>query len=108
MPHVLAHAMNDTYDFRTMRVTAAVKGKAIQVLIDIGSTHHFLDDNTPMKLGCYLSNISPFAISVADGNKLNCNYVCKGLTWKMLGVVFESNMPILLLEVVIWYRECNG
>lgn len=92
MPHVSVHAMNGTYDFRTMRVTTTIKGKVIQVLIDTGSTHNFLDHNTAVKLGCCLSDINPFVVSVADGNKLNRNHVCKGLTWKMQGVAFESNM----------------
>lgn len=33
-------------------------------------------------------------MSVADGNKVN-NNVCKGLTWKMQDVVFESDMLVL-------------
>jgi len=45
LPHVSVHAMNGSHDFRTMRVTVSVKGKAVHVLIDTGSTHSFLDLN---------------------------------------------------------------
>lgn len=67
--------MNGIHDFRTMRVTDSVKGKAIHVLIDTGSTHNFLDYNSARKLGCLLTAISPFGVSVADGKKVQSNYV---------------------------------
>ncbi|PHT49607.1 hypothetical protein CQW23_09354 [Capsicum baccatum] len=76
-------------------LTMIVKGKAIHVLIDIGSTHNFLDYNTARKLGCLLTAITPFGVSVADGKKVQSNYMCKGLTWKMQGVTFDSDMLIL-------------
>ncbi|KAF3652903.1 hypothetical protein FXO37_17281 [Capsicum annuum] len=38
MPCVSVHAMNGVYDCKKVRVTSTVKGKAVQVLIDTGST----------------------------------------------------------------------
>lgn len=87
--------MNGLHDFRTMRVTVSVKGKAVQVLIDTGSTHNFLDLNTAKGLGCILTAISLFPVSVADGNKMHCQYTCKKLVWKMQGVSFDSDMLVL-------------
>jgi len=95
LPHVSVHAMNGSHDFKTMRVTVSVKGKAVHVLIDTGSTHNFLDLNTSKKLGCVMTTISPFAVSVADGKKIQSNYVCKKLDWKMQGVSFDSDMLVL-------------
>ncbi|KAF3660763.1 Subtilisin-like protease SBT3.3 [Capsicum annuum] len=67
LPHVLVYAMNGIHDFRTMRVTASIKAKAIHVLIDTGSTYNFLDYNIARKFGRLLTVISPFGVSVADG-----------------------------------------
>lgn len=49
MPHVSIHAMYGTYDFRTMKVNVAIKGKYIQVLTDTGCTQMFLNHNTTMR-----------------------------------------------------------
>ncbi|XP_070015925.1 uncharacterized protein LOC142174252 [Nicotiana tabacum] len=80
LPHVSVHAMIGIHDFGTMRVTVSIKGKAVHVLIDTGSTHNFLDLNTGKRLGCALTAISPFVVSVADGNK---------------GVSFDLDMLVL-------------
>ncbi|XP_075088549.1 uncharacterized protein LOC142170516 [Nicotiana tabacum] len=72
-----------------------VKGKVVQVLIDTGSTHNFLDLNTAKKLGCVLTAIGPFDVSVANGKKVKSNNICKKLMWKMQGVSFDSDMLVL-------------
>ncbi|KAG8363037.1 hypothetical protein BUALT_BualtUnG0011700 [Buddleja alternifolia] len=40
----------EVVDFRTMRLHGSVKGKTINILIDIGSTHNFLDLGTVWQL----------------------------------------------------------
>ncbi|OIT26376.1 hypothetical protein A4A49_56933, partial [Nicotiana attenuata] len=92
LPLVSMHAVSGIHDFRTMRVTVSVKGKAVQVLIDTGSTHNFLDINIAKKLGCLMIAIAPFNVSVADGSKVQSHYICKNLEWKMQGVAFNSDM----------------
>ncbi|PHT64825.1 hypothetical protein T459_29250 [Capsicum annuum] len=88
-PHVSIYAMNGLYNFRTMRVNIYLKGKAIHVLIDSGSTHNFLDLETAKWLGCVLTSISPFSVSVANVKKIHSHHLCKALVWKMQGVSFE-------------------
>lgn len=51
--------------------------------------------NTAKKLGCVMTAITPFNVSVADGNKVQSHYVCKKSEWKMQGVPFSSDMLIL-------------
>ncbi|PHT68550.1 hypothetical protein T459_28037 [Capsicum annuum] len=85
LPHVSVHAMNGVHDFRTMRVTVFVKEKVVHVLIDTRSTHNFLDLNTARRLGCMLTTISPFVVSVADRKKIQSNY----------GMTFDSDMLVL-------------
>lgn len=41
MSHVSVHSMNNTHDFKTLRVTISVRGKGIQVLIDTGNIYNF-------------------------------------------------------------------
>lgn len=79
--------MNGLHDFRTVRVTISIKGKVVQVLIDIGSTHNSLDLDTAKRLGCVLTAILPFSVFAADGKKI---HICKSLVWKMQGVFFNT------------------
>ncbi|PHT35586.1 hypothetical protein CQW23_23286 [Capsicum baccatum] len=75
LPHVLVHAMNGIHEFRTIRVTIFVKGKVVYVLIEIGSTHNFLDSNTARRLGFMLTTISAIGVSVVDGKEIQSNYL---------------------------------
>ncbi|KAK4406528.1 Retrovirus-related Pol polyprotein from transposon.6 [Sesamum angolense] len=49
-----------------------VKGKAygheVQILIDGGSTHYFLDEDATIKLGCHLEQTIPMVLPYADLN----------------------------------------
>ncbi|XP_075103740.1 uncharacterized protein LOC142178308 [Nicotiana tabacum] len=115
LPHVSVHAMNGLHDFRTMRVIVSVKGKDVRVLIDIGSTHNFLDLNTGNKLGCVLTTID---VSVADGKKKN---EIEKIVNEMLvfGVIRHStshySSPIVMVKkkdeswrLCVDYRELNN
>lgn len=71
------HAMYGVQDFQTMRVTLSINEKVVQVLINTDSTHNFLDLNKAKKLRCALTAITPFNVSVKDGNKVQSHYICK-------------------------------
>ena len=51
-PCIFLQAINGVQGFQTMRVTGYVGKKAIQILIDSGSTHNFLDVRLAQRLGC--------------------------------------------------------
>ncbi|KAK4426902.1 hypothetical protein Salat_1459000 [Sesamum alatum] len=50
--HISVNAMTGVHNFNTMRVTGCCKGKAINILIDPGSTHNFVDFQVARRLGC--------------------------------------------------------
>ncbi|OIT01913.1 putative mitochondrial protein [Nicotiana attenuata] len=56
--------------YQTIRVTFYHKKRPLQVLIDIGSTHNFIDEELAGKLGCKPSPIAKQSISVADGKRV--------------------------------------
>ncbi|KAG8371220.1 hypothetical protein BUALT_Bualt13G0064900 [Buddleja alternifolia] len=95
--HISMHAITGIHDFKTMRITGVLKGKPIHILIDTGSTHNFMDLEAAKTLGCKLEPITPFAVSVADGNKIHSSYICKGFSWKMQGVQFTADLMTIPL-----------
>ncbi|XP_021859476.2 uncharacterized protein [Spinacia oleracea] len=96
-PQISMSALSGSQGFSTMRVRGLVKGKSIQILIDSGSTHNFVDLNVAQKLGCVVEKIPPQAITVADGNHLACQHICKGFSWTMQDIVFETDVLLIPL-----------
>lgn len=96
-PQVSVHALDDTSDYRTMRVKGDVKGKIVHVLIDFGSTHNFLDLEIAKKLGYKLRSIPFFVVVVAYGSKVHSSIMTCGVTWNMQGAAFKAYMLVISL-----------
>jgi len=96
-PCISFQALNEIQGFQTMRVTGYVGKKAIQILIDSGSTHNFVDQNLANRLGCRLKPIHSQPIAVADGSELKCKYICHNCTWKLQGTEFSSDLLLIPL-----------
>lgn len=98
-PLISIHAISGSSSrgFRTMRITGRVGKKAVHILIDSGSTHNFLDVHLAKKLGLYLTSFNPVMVDVADGNRLECNSMCKDLRWTLRGTIFITDVLLLPL-----------
>jgi len=77
-----------------MRVTVLSRKTSIHILVDLRSTHNLLDIAVAKKLGCRVKAIQPQAITMVDGNRLQCLYVCKGFHW-------DIHSEVLILDVMI-------
>ncbi|XP_019258306.1 PREDICTED: uncharacterized protein LOC109236565 [Nicotiana attenuata] len=83
--------------YQTIRVTGYHKKRPLQVLIDTGSTHNFIDEEVSRKLGCKPSPIAEQSISVADGRRVQTASVCRNLQWLLQGTTFSSDFLLLPL-----------
>lgn len=63
-----------------MRLVGRIGKHTLQILVDSGSTHNFLDMDVARRLHCQLKRIPQMLVTVADGNKLTSDAVCKGFT----------------------------
>ncbi|KAK1427793.1 hypothetical protein QVD17_16488 [Tagetes erecta] len=112
-PLISLHAITGIPSFSTMKVVGAIGTKALQILIDSGSTHNFVDDKLANKLNCTLLPINDIPVTVADGNKLSCVQVCKDFQWIMQGSWFKADMLVIPLsnyDVVLgiqWLQTLN-
>jgi len=100
-PQISINAMHGHSGFNTMRVNGHKGKKTLHILIDSGSTHNFLDEQLARKLGCKLEPITRQLVAIADGNTLQCQYICRQFSWTLLGT--ESVSDILLLSL----RGCD-
>lgn len=64
----------------TIILEGFVKCQSINVLIDIGSTHNFIQEDVAFILRLAIHLIQPFQVSTGSGEKLTCDKLCK--EWK--------------------------
>nr|GEW10121.1 TMV resistance protein N [Tanacetum cinerariifolium] len=79
----------------TIRVIGHFEKQKIHILIDLGSTHNILDVFMAKKLRCKIHEIDPFQVSVADGNKITNNNMCKKLCCMLNGEKFCTDVMLL-------------
>lgn len=96
-PCISVNALAGGQNFQTMRVKGFVQNKVISILVDSGSTHNFVDINLVDALKCDLEEIAPKAVTVADGNHIPCNKVCKNFNWKMNDKEFIAEAMLIPL-----------
>ncbi|XP_074303743.1 uncharacterized protein LOC141638224 [Silene latifolia] len=94
---ISANAITGSTNFQTMRVTGFHNKRPLQILIDSGSTHNFVDEGTATKLGCKIEEITPKAVKVADGKQILVKQICKGFSWKLQNTTFTSDLMVLPL-----------
>lgn len=80
-----------------MRVAGRVKGRAITILIDSGSTHNFVEPRVAKSSGCWVEPTSVLPVTVADGTKLSSKGVCTTFTWEMQGEIFTAEVRVLAI-----------
>jgi len=90
-------AINGASGFHTMRINGHLGKKTIHILIESGSTYNFLDVNLAKKLGRKMEPIALQAVTIADGNQLQCQYICKNFAWQMHGTDFTSDVLLIPL-----------
>ncbi|GFZ10853.1 hypothetical protein Acr_22g0002510 [Actinidia rufa] len=92
------NALTRLVSYRTMRVQGFVKKKEVVILIDIGSTHNFLNQEVVRRAGVETIETNPLTVFVANGTKLISTVACKGFKWEMQGVIFQTDTRVLPLK----------
>ena len=81
-----------------MSIQGHVGKRVIQILVDTGSTHDFLDYNLAVKLGWKPSATPVVMVQVAGGQKLQIFEVWHGFRWNMQGLEFICDLKIVQLN----------
>lgn len=72
---ISVQAMDGITTYQTMRVTGHHGKKDLQILLDSGSTHNFLDLSKALKMDCKVENILFMWVKVANGSQLKCDSI---------------------------------
>lgn len=57
--HILVHALSGIQSYKTMRVKGFIKKTVVNILVDSGSTHNFLDPGVAKNAGVRIQSINP-------------------------------------------------
>ncbi|KAK8914373.1 hypothetical protein KSP39_PZI023720 [Platanthera zijinensis] len=96
-PQVSVHLLTGITHYNTIRVTMSHQCHPINVLIDLGSAHNFLDEEATRRLQCCLVPIAPFSVVVANRKTISSSHKVEDFKWLMQRAVFTSDMLILPL-----------
>ncbi|KAL4325335.1 hypothetical protein GQ457_11G021080 [Hibiscus cannabinus] len=111
-PEISINALTGNAGHSTLRIQGTIKGRNLSILVDTGSTHSFLNPIWA-KEGLEIIATTPLLITVANGEKLESNAMCKQLPWMMQGCSFKHDFRILLMggsDMVLgvdWMRKCS-
>ena len=61
------YALKGVANNKIIKITGQAKGSNLTILIDSGSTHSFIDENTARRLKCQLMGTPPLSVTVANG-----------------------------------------
>ncbi|KAH0685685.1 hypothetical protein KY284_016238 [Solanum tuberosum] len=75
------HAMTGIKGYRTLRLTGHCHKKALNILIDTGSTHNFMGSGLVARMGWKVSPCNWGDASLAAGNYVPISGMCHGVEW---------------------------
>ncbi|CAA0810670.1 Unknown protein, partial [Striga hermonthica] len=108
---ISVHAMAGTKGSRTMRLPAWVKDRRVTVLVDNGSSHNFINTTLSHKLKLPTSMVEPFEVRVANGERLRCSKVYRGVPIKFQGVTVKADLfalPLVGPDMVLGVQWLEG
>ncbi|XP_022042420.1 uncharacterized protein LOC110945092 [Helianthus annuus] len=86
---------NDRY--KSIRVTGHYGKHELQLLMDTGSSHNFLDIALAKQLGCKMVKGPAMLVKVANGHEEICDQMVKGFSWIMQGIQFTADVYVMPL-----------
>ncbi|KAJ0025076.1 hypothetical protein Pint_06874 [Pistacia integerrima] len=103
------HAIMGAPASKTMRLKGRIHCQTIMVLIDIGSTHSFVDPSIAKKAKLPIID-SQLYVQIANGDNLPCHGCCKAIPIQLLGFQTKATLHLLtlggyLVLGVDWLRQ---
>lgn len=97
-PSISLQAMSGLPAAHTIRVQGSIMGNPVNILVDTGSTHSFINDKLAHKIGLHITQSDDFRVLVASGEQLKVTGVCQGVLFKCQELVMSIDLLLLPLE----------
>jgi hypothetical protein len=92
------HALSGHQASDTFKVTGKIATHTIDILVDGGSTHNFIQEHIATTLGLTHSPITPLRVMVGSGQELVCSHICLGVQLAIQGHTFLMDLYVLGLR----------
>ncbi|XP_019240554.1 PREDICTED: uncharacterized protein LOC109220546 [Nicotiana attenuata] len=104
-PMISLCALDGLQGAQTIHVTGYSEKRPIQILLDGGSTHNFIDEGAAKRLGCQIYPTKVNQVSLGNNTLETTSGVVKGFEWMLQGTTFSSD---LLVFTVVKYDLVLG
>ena len=91
------NALSGNQSASTIRLQGSIKGKRVNILIDSGSTHSFIDAGIIKQMGAVAEVDAPLLVHVVDGSKVVVDSICKNLQVLIQGHTFNHDLRVFPL-----------
>jgi predicted aspartyl protease len=91
------HALAGIQSNRAIHLMALINNQVLSILVDLGSSHTFLNESIVHKLQLLPQSVKPMTVRVANGQWIQTNKVVQGLRWWIQGYTFNTNARVLEL-----------
>ncbi|XP_019151052.1 PREDICTED: uncharacterized protein LOC109147849 [Ipomoea nil] len=81
----------------TIKLMGVVQRQPMVILVDSGSTHSFLDPKILTQLRREPEKAQILRVTVANGEQISCDAICRRLRWQIQGETFEKDFRLLRL-----------
>ena len=103
-PEISLHALTGQSIPCTMRIKAQIGHHELEVVIDSGSTHNFLNAKMVEILQLSVILMAPFVIQVANGSSLKCQERFEHVRVILQGIPFSLtlySLPLTELDLIL-------
>ncbi|XP_019170443.1 PREDICTED: uncharacterized protein LOC109166012 [Ipomoea nil] len=81
----------------TIKLLGLIGKQVVIILVDSGSTHSFVDPKVLDQKGIVAEKTENLKVTVANGESMGCDSVCKGLEWQVQKEQFKKDLRVLKL-----------
>lgn len=97
-PMISLHALNGLQGHNRVRVATRVGSNWAIILVDLGSTHNFINARMVNRLLLPVMHQEQLKVSVVNGSCLFTKGMCKGVPWEVQNYRFETNFMVFPLK----------
>ncbi|XP_019166953.1 PREDICTED: uncharacterized protein LOC109162723 [Ipomoea nil] len=94
---VSLYAMTGGERMNTIKLLGSIHKQTVVILVDSGSTHSFLDPKLLTQLRIEPERTQVLNVTVANGEQMRCDTICKKLRWQIQKEDFEKDFRLLKL-----------
>ena len=98
---------------RTVQLLGRIEGVEMLILVDSGSSHSFISDQSAERLQAKIQPLAPVPVKIADGGTLSCAGMLLDCIWKTQGQQFQTDLRVLPLgcyDMIVgldWLEQCR-